>query len=316
MNGHSNNSTASRPDLFTAAEAVAVRLESSAQVVLFSGAGLSTESGIPDYRGPTGTWTRDPDAQRALLDRTYAVDAELRRTTWQRRLRSPLWQAAPNRGHLAAARIQRAGMLGWIVTQNVDELHQIAGSDPDRLVELHGSMRRARCLSCGARMPMRDVLARVAAGDADPRCTAGVSYPASGTAASGTAVSGTAVSGTLAPNDRPGPAGGACGGVLQSDTVNFGEALDRALLAAAISAARSAEVLLVAGSSLSVHPAASLVPLAAEHGAWTVICNHQPTPYDGLASLVVRHSASELLEAVAERLCGSAAPGARTATAT
>ncbi|MDA8392970.1 MAG: Sir2 family NAD-dependent protein deacetylase [Actinomycetota bacterium] len=294
MNGYSNSSPVCAADPgapldephATTVQVLSARLSSAGCAVLLSGAGLSTESGIPDYRGPNGTWTRQPRAQWPLSNAVYEQEPELRRASWQRRLHSPLWAAVPNRGHFAVGRLQRLDVLHWVVTQNVDELHQRAGSRPDRLIELHGSMRRVRCLSCGARTPMPEVLARVAAGDADPRCTSAAGYHE--------------------PAAAPACSGQLCGGVLQSDTVGFGEALDAHALETALSVVRRADVLIVAGSSLTVHPAASLVPLAAQHGAWVAICNNQPTPYDRLASLVVRSSVSALLTAVADALATTA----------
>jgi len=227
-------------------------------VTVLSGAGISTDSGIPDFRGPQGVWTKDPRAERLATLQHYLEDPEVRRAAWRNRVESTTWLAEPNAGHLALVRLQQHGRLRAIVTQNVDELHQRAGSDPARVIEVHGTMRRAMCWSCGERSPMEQVLERLRAGEDDPACTR-------------------------------------CGGILKSDTISFGQALDPAVLAAAASAARGCDLLLAVGTSLSVHPAAGLVPLAKAAGARLVILNAEPTPYDRLADAVLRGSISELL---------------------
>lgn len=227
-------------------------------MTVLSGAGISTDSGIPDFRGPQGVWTKDPRAERLATLQHYLEDPEVRRAAWRNRVESTTWLAEPNAGHLALVRLQQHGRLRAIVTQNVDELHQRAGSDPARVIEVHGTMRRAMCWSCGERSPMEQVLERLRAGEDDPACTR-------------------------------------CGGILKSDTISFGQALDPAVLAAAASAARGCDLLLAVGTSLSVHPAAGLVPLAKAAGARLVILNAEPTPYDRLADAVLRGSISELL---------------------
>ncbi len=230
-------------------------------VALFTEAGLSTGSGIPDYRGPNGSWTADPDAMRGSHTAIYAAEADLRQRAWQRRLASPMWQAKPNAGHICILDLEVAGRLCGVVTQNIDGLHQAAGLGEEKVVELHGTMWRSRCLSCGERREMSETLDRVRAGDPDPSC-------------------------------------GNCGGVLSSDTVGFGEKLDPLLLQRAEEILGEAEVVVAVGSSLTVHPAAGLVARAAMGHADLVICNGQPTPYDALASLVVPGDVSETLPAI------------------
>jgi NAD-dependent deacetylase len=233
----------------------------ASRVVVLTGAGISTDSGIPDFRGPQGVWTKDPNAERTATISHYLADPDVRRRTWQSRADSPAWTARPNPGHLALVDLERQGRLALLATQNIDGLHQLAGNDPALVVELHGTMREVMCLSCGERGPMAPVIERVRAGDDDPACTG-------------------------------------CGGILKSATVSFGqdlvvEDLERARLAAV-----ACDLLLAVGSTLRVSPANALVPLAAAAGARVVIVNADPTPYDDLADAVVRQPLSEVLPAI------------------
>jgi len=234
------------------------------RITVLTGAGVSTESGIPDFRGPNGQWTTDPQSRRLASLAAYRDDPDLRRASWQRRLSHPAWLARPNAAHRALVELQRQGRLRALLTQNIDGLHQLAGSDPELVVELHGTLARTRCLSCDARTPMADALARVRAGEADPPCLA-------------------------------------CGGVLKSDTISFGQRLDGEVLRRASAAATDCDLLLAAGSSLRVQPAAGLVGRGAAAGASVVICNAEPTPYDGLADAVVRGRLGEVLPRLATR---------------
>lgn len=240
-------------------------------IAALTGAGISTGSGIPDYRGPDGVWTRNPAAERLSSIDAYVGDADVRRAAWRARAANPAFRAEPNRGHFAIAALGRAGYLHHLVTQNVDGLHQRAGTDRDLLVEIHGTIHEVACLSCGRRQPMGPVLERVRGGDDDPAC-------------------------------------GACGGILKSATVSFGEALDPDFVAAAVDAARQADLYLAIGTSLTVHPVAGLPRLAAERGARLVIVNAQPTPLDDYAEWVVREDVGAVLAAVAGRL-GVRVPG-------
>ena len=228
------------------------------RLVALTGAGISTDSGIPDFRGPQGVWTRDPAAMRSSNIADYVADAAARRRVWQMRLHSPAWTAEPNPGHLALVELERQGRLHTLVTQNIDGLHQRAGNDPSRVVELHGTMREVVCLACGDRGPMEPVLDRLRAGEEDPSCLA-------------------------------------CGGILKSATISFGQSLVAADLRRAERAALECDLLLAVGSTLTVSPACELVPVAAAAGARVVIVNAQPTPYDALADAVVRTPISEAL---------------------
>jgi NAD-dependent deacetylase len=223
-------------------------LTTARRITVLTGAGVSTDSGIPDYRGPDGVWTRDPDAEKLVTLSYYVRDPEIRRKAWRMR-RDTAADVAPNAAHAALVDLQRQGRLRALLTQNVDGLHGDAGSTG--VLELHGTVREVECLSCGARSPMADTLARLDAGDPDPACTL-------------------------------------CGGILKSATISFGQALDAAVVDAAVAAATDCDVFLAVGTSLTVHPAAGLVDLAVSAGARVVVVNAEPTPYDDVADLVVR----------------------------
>jgi NAD-dependent deacetylase len=236
-------------------------LDEARSVVVLTGAGISTDSGIPDFRGPQGLWTKNPKAERMSDLRYYVNDPEVRVLAWQNRLRSPAWTAEPNAGHRALVELQRRGTLHTLLTQNIDELHQQAGIDPAKVVELHGTLRRYACLECGAGGPMEDALDRVRAGDEDPACEH-------------------------------------CSGILKSATISFGQALVTEDIARAERAAAEADVLLAVGSTLTVYPAAGVVPLAKAAGAEVIIVNGEPTAYDDLADVVLRGPISEILPAL------------------
>lgn len=231
------------------------------RITVLTGAGVSTDSGIPDFRGPQGVWTKDPDTQRIFTLQAYTEDPQLRRESWRRRAEHAAWNARPNAAHDALVALERTGRLIALITQNIDELHQRAGSDPASVLELHGTLFRTECLGCGARGRMRDTLDRVVAGEPDPPCEL-------------------------------------CGGILKSATVSFGQALDARLLRRARNAATGCDVLLAAGSSLTVRPAASLVGQAARAGAAVIVCNGSPTPYDDIAAAVLRGPLGVVLPAL------------------
>lgn len=226
-------------------------LTTARRIVVLTGAGISTDSGIPDFRGPNGVWTRDPEAEKLSTLQYYVADPDIRRRAWQERRRHPAWTAEPNAAHAALVDLERQGRLRALLTQNIDGLHQKAGSSPDVVLELHGTVHEVACLGCGERTPMQETLQRVDAGEADPACLS-------------------------------------CGGILKSATISFGQALDAAVIEAAADAAADCDVFMAVGTSLTVHPAAGLTDLAAGHGARVVVVNAEPTPYDDVADLVVR----------------------------
>src|SRR5215472_1029262 len=235
------------------------------QLAVLTGAGISTDSGIPDFRGPSGVWTRNPDAEKLSTYQAYMADSGLRRRSWQNRLAHPAWAAEPNPAHLALARLARSTIDTQVITQNIDELHQRAGTPPGRVIELHGTMFGVVCTGCGDRTAMADALARVRAGEDDPPCTC-------------------------------------CGGILKSATVMFGQALEPGVFERAASAAADCDLMLAIGSTLIVEPAASLCAIAAGAGAALVIVNRDPTPYDMAATAVIRDPIGTALPQIADQL--------------
>jgi NAD-dependent deacetylase len=247
-------------------------VERARRVVVLTGAGISTDSGIPDFRGPHGVWTKNPGAERMATLQAYVSDPDLRRRAWRNRLTSPMWSSEPNAGHRALVDLERSGRLDTLVTQNIDGLHQKAGTDPDRVIEIHGTALDVICLTCGHRQPSEPVHERVRAGEDDPACTV-----------------------TL-------PGGAACGGILKSATISFGQNLVAEDLFRADAAAATCDLLLAVGSTLAVFPAAGLVPVAVRHGAVVIIVNGDPTEMDQLADVVVHGLIGECLPALVEGL--------------
>ncbi|MDQ3877148.1 MAG: NAD-dependent deacetylase [Actinomycetota bacterium] len=233
-------------------------VRSAEKVTVLTGAGVSTECGIPDFRGPNGVWTKDPDAEKLSHISYYMNDPSIRKRAWQLRLNHPARHAQPGRGHLALAELERMGHVHYLITQNIDGLHLKAGSSPATLVEIHGSMREVVCMNCGERAPMEKALDRVRAGEADPACRT-------------------------------------CGGILKSSTISFGQNLVAEDLERAQRAAMNADVFIAAGTSLTVFPVAQLPQLALGAGARLVIFNEEPTPYDSRAHAIVRGSLGETL---------------------
>lgn len=236
-------------------------MSSSTRIVALTGAGISTESGIPDFRGPQGIWTTNPKAEKLSDIRYYMSDPEVRKLAWQQRLDHPAWHAEPNAGHRALADLERAGRLHALITQNIDGLHQKAGNSPDRVIEVHGTVREYVCMSCGDRGPMPVVLERVRAGEEDPPCLD-------------------------------------CGGILKSATISFGQPLVPEVIDRAMRAAGEADVLLSIGSTLQVYPVAAAVPRARSAGARIVIINAEPTGFDEIADAVVRDRIGDVLPVI------------------
>jgi NAD-dependent deacetylase len=236
-------------------------IEAAKHVVVLTGAGISTDSGIPDFRGPQGVWTKNPLAEKLSNIHYYLADPEVRKASWQNRLQSPAWSARPNAGHLALVELERRKKLHALVTQNIDELHQIAGNSPELVIEVHGTMRKFMCWGCGMRGPMEKVLERVRAGEEDPKCRD-------------------------------------CGGILKSDTISFGQQLVPEVIDRAMQAAGEAELFIAVGTSLQVYPVAGAFDIARGAGAKTVIVNAEPTPYDSIADAVLPGSISRVLPAI------------------
>ncbi|MEV5439894.1 NAD-dependent deacylase [Streptomyces sp. NPDC052682] len=234
-------------------------------VALLSGAGISTDSGIPDYRGPNGLWRRDPEAEKLVTYAYYMSDPEIRRRSWRMRRDSGALGAEPNAAHRAVAELERSGVPVRVITQNVDGLHQRAGMPARKVLELHGTAHGVVCTKCHARSSMEEALARVEAGEEDPPCLR-------------------------------------CGGILKSATVMFGERLDPEVLGQALAVSKACQVFVAVGTSLQVQPAAGLAGVAADHGARLIIVNAEPTPYDDRADEVVRDPIGTALPALLRRL--------------
>lgn len=243
----------------TAGEAdVRAWLTAARWITVLTGAGISTESGIPDFRGPQGVWTKDPAAQQRFTLQSYVTDPAVRRLAWRNRRDHPAWAAEPNAGHRALLGLERAERLRAIITQNIDGLHQRAGSDPASVIEIHGTLYDVECLGCGRRTSMRENLDRVEAGEDDPACLD-------------------------------------CGGIQKAATISFGQALRPDVLQRATLAAADCDLLLAIGTTLQVQPAAGLAEVAVRAGARLVIVNLEPTPYDPIAHAIVREQIGAVL---------------------
>ncbi|MDZ7678626.1 MAG: NAD-dependent protein deacylase [Acidimicrobiales bacterium] len=242
-------------------------LSGATSVTVLTGAGISTDSGIPDFRGPQGVWTKNPEAEKLATLQHYLSDPDVRRRAWRSRLENRSFGAEPNAGHLALADLEAQGRLHTLITQNVDGLHQKAGNSADRVVEIHGTLHEVMCLSCDERAPMQRALDRVRAGEDDPECRS-------------------------------------CGGILKSATVSFGQSLDQRALARAEVAAQECEVMLAVGSTLTVYPIAEVVPVAKSAGAEVVIVNGSETAFDQVADAAIRGSISEVLPTIVGRGAG------------
>jgi NAD-dependent deacetylase len=242
----------------------------AAGTVVFTGAGISTESGIPDFRSPGGLWTRYAPIDYA----DYLRDAEMRRESWRRGLHTypPMAEAQPNTAHLAIADWWRAGLVSGVVTQNIDALHQKAGLPESAIIELHGNAHRVSCLTCGVRFDRPAIHARVLAGDEDPECAV-------------------------------------CGGILKTTTISFGQGLPAAAVADAQRWHANARLCLVIGSSLVVMPAAMLPEVTVDAGGQLAIVNMTPTHLDHLAAVVSRQPAAVLLGKVQSVLRGDTPSG-------
>ena len=239
-------------------ESVRQWVHEARRIVALTGAGISTESGIPDFRGPQGVWTRNPQAEKLSNIHYYMSDPEVRKASWQSRLEHPAWAAKPNAGHYALAGLEKRGKLHALITQNIDELHQMAGNTPDKVIEVHGTVRKVVCMACGMNAPMQAALDRVRAGEEDPPCRD-------------------------------------CGGILKSATISFGQNLVPSVIERAMRSAAEADVFFAIGTSLQVYPIAGAVELAAAAGARIVILNAEQTPFDPIADAVFRERIGEVL---------------------
>ncbi len=233
-------------------------IDRAERVVALTGAGISTDSGIPDFRGPKGVWTKDPSAEKMATLQHYMSDPDVRRRAWQMKLAAATASREPNAGHRALVELERRGKLDCLITQNVDGLHQAAGTSPPLMVEIHGTLHEVVCMECGERTPMQGTLARVRAGEEDPPCQR-------------------------------------CNGILKSATISFGQGLVAEDLARAELAAKRCDLMLAVGTTLSVYPIAGVVPLAKQAGARVIIINAEPTEMDRLADFLLQGSIGEIL---------------------
>lgn len=245
----------STPDILTT---LSQWIDAAKRVVVLTGAGISTDSGIPDFRGPNGVWTRNPAAEKQSTLQNYMADPEVRKAAWQGRLHHPAFGAKPNTGHFALVGLERRGKLHALITQNIDGLHRLAGNSPEKVIEVHGNVHGVVCMCCGWKGPMLETLDRVRNGEDDPACHR-------------------------------------CGGVLKSDTISFGQALVPEVIERAMRRSEEADLMLAIGTTLQVYPAAHAVPVARSNGARIVIVNAQPTQYDAIADAVVREPIASAL---------------------
>ncbi|MFD1704067.1 NAD-dependent deacetylase [Methylopila henanensis] len=239
------------------AEELRALIATSRQAVAFTGAGLSTASGIPDFRSPGGLWSRN----RPIAFDAFVGSAEMRREAWRRKfvMDDATRGAEPNAAHRAIARLVADGVIALVVTQNIDDLHRRSGVPEHRLVELHGNGTYAKCLSCGLRHELDDIRRTFEATGDPPPCRT-------------------------------------CGGLLKSATISFGQAMPQAAMRAAEQAAAEADLFLAFGSSLVVYPAAGLPLIAKRAGATLAIVNREPTDLDPWADLVLRCDLVDLLQ--------------------
>lgn len=235
----------------------------SQRLVVFTGAGVSTESGIPDFRGPGGIWSRfDPDE---FTYQKFVASPANRKRHWAIARNMFMKEYEPNPAHYALAELDRLGKLDCIITQNVDNLHQKSGIRPEKVFELHGNTRWVKCLSCGSRYPAGEISQRLDNGEEDPPCST-------------------------------------CKGILKPDGVFFGEALPREVLQESVRRSQSCDLFMVVGSTLVVYPAAYMPIYAVESGASLIIVNMTETPMDSNAHIALRGKAGEILPEVAQKV--------------
>lgn len=235
----------------------------TSRIAVLTGAGISTGSGIPDFRGPAGVWTLNPERMRLLDIDAFMSDREVRVAGWLDWRDHPAWTSSPSIAHRALARLADVGRLDVVLTQNFDGLHQAGGLPENLVVEVHGTLRTASCMRCGNRVKTADIVATLAA--------------------------------------YPDPACATCGGILKPDIVYFGEALPADAIDRAVEAAEKCDVFIAIGTALSVYPVASLAGLAMESGADLIIVNAEPTDYDRYASEVIREPIDVAVPALVDK---------------
>lgn len=253
-------------DESAAVQRVAALLCEANNVVYLTGAGISTESGIPDFRGPQGVWTKNPAAEKAATLDNFMSNRDVRVNSWKNRLGGGMTAGVePNAGHIALAELETMGKVSTLVTQNIDGLHQAAGSSNRVVVEIHGTVHDYRCMGCGDLGPIEVVLQRVEAGDEDPACKS-------------------------------------CGGILKTATISFGQSLIREDLERSQIAAATADLLIAIGTSLGVYPIAAMPEIALQNNAKFVVINAQETPFDRQANEVLRGQIGTVLPGIVNEL--------------
>ena len=242
----------------------AALLANAERITALTGAGVSTDSGIPDFRGPQGLWTTDPGAQALSDIDTYMGDVNVRREVWLRRRADQTRKAEPNAAHRAFAALNFTDRMHALITQNIDGLHQEGGVPDDKVIEVHGTTLRVMCMACGLRTPSAVVLDRLDE-ESDPRCVK-------------------------------------CGGIQKSDTISFGQRLDPTIIEGAAQAARECDVFLAVGTSLTVHPVAGLCDVAMMSGARLIVINAEPTPYDDFATVALHDPIGQVVPALVKKI--------------
>ncbi len=238
----------------------------SIHIAVLTGAGISTSAGIPDFRGPTGVWTMHPEQMSVYDIDAFLSDRREREYSWRWQKESPVWNAQPGEAHKALVRLEKAGMLSLLATQNFDALHEKAGNSPSVIVNLHGTIGTSHCMRCHAKYDTADIMARLDE-EPDPHCHRRLPYRA----------------------------GEVCNGIIKTDVVYFGEALPEGAMEKSMRLAAKADEFWAIGSTLEVFPAASLVPVAAQAGVPVTIMNMGRTQYDGLATRLIHEDIATAL---------------------
>ena len=257
---HMDRSEGSNYDITAVMQRIATAITRSDRIVVLSGAGISTESGIPDFRGPDGVWTKNPGAERKATIQNFVTDQNYRIQSWKNRILNSE-TPKPNRAHFALVDLEKKGKLSTLITQNIDSLHLQAGTNIERLIEIHGTTRDFICLECSDRGPIEEVLLRVEKGEDDPVCKK-------------------------------------CGGILKSATISFGQSLNSEDIDRANTATRECDLFIAIGTSLTVYPVAALPQIALQSGAGLIILNDGDTPYDGLATEKIAAKIGDVLPSI------------------
>jgi NAD-dependent deacetylase len=248
------------------------------KIAVLTGAGISTSAGIPDFRGPDGVWTKHPDQMSVYDIEAFVGDTKAREYSWAWQKASPVWNAQPGDAHKALVRLEKAGMLTLLATQNFDALHEKAGNSSDVIVNLHGTIGTSHCMKCHAQYKTADIMGKLD-DEPDPRCHRRLPY-----------------SGNLT-----------CNGLIKTDVVYFGEMLPDGAMEQSMKRVAAADELWVIGSTLEVFPAASLAPTAAQSGVPMTIMNMGRTQYDGLATRLIHDDIAEALPQLVEQTITDAA---------